>query len=147
MRMVRRKVKMKTLILTLVILLILSGPALAEWTDFQKNLALSYGSFIAIDLVQSRHWIEHTPEDPLITDYGYLYEANNFVAGKSIEEAALMALGANYLLYKFVDSIESEYRTAILVAANIIEFSVIRGNHKAMQRHGLDYELSFGITF
>jgi len=138
---------MKTLNLTIIIILLLTGPALAEWTNFQKSLGISYASFVAVDLVQSQHWIEHTADDPLITDYGNIYEANPFVAGKTIEQATLMALGANYLLYKFVDNIDSEYRTAILLAANIIEFSVIKGNRETMQRHGLDYELSFGITF
>lgn len=140
---------MKTLFITLIIIVMVSTPIMAgfnEWTNFQKGLGLTYAGLIATDLRQSQHWIEYTEDNPRILDNGYVYENNPIVAGKTIEQATAMAIGANYLLYKFADNIDSKYRTILLIGATLIEGKVVYDNHKTMERFNFEYKINF-ISF
>lgn len=140
---------MKTLLITLIIILMVSTPVVAsfnEWTNFQKGLGLTYAGLIATDLTQSQHWIEYTKINPRSVDGWQIWERNPFVAGKTIEQATAMAIGANYLLYKFADNIDSKYRTILLIGATLIEGKVVYDNHKTMERFSFEYKINF-ISF
>lgn len=113
-----------------------------DWNDTQKGLSYSYVGFVAVDLIQSQHWIEYTEDDPRETEYGTIHENNKLVSGKSIEEVTFITIAVHYLSYKLLDDMDSKNRTFILVTANLIEGYNIYTNHEDMIKHNLNYRIN-----
>lgn len=136
----------KLTIFCLVLLMIIGmtasvGAKYSEWNTTNKCLGASYAALVGIDLLQTRSWGEYTKNNPRYIEFDgktyKVYESNPVVAGMDYENIVLTALISNYMAYRVVDKFSPELRTATLIAAHLIEFSVVKNNNETIKKLNL----------